>query len=552
MNFGLQKTLDLLKNKMKLTTEWYYIFSGYQITLLLLLILKVPVLYILLYVALGSVLFFSQHVLSLLIIEKTLIKHPNLIEKIQHLTKIGYWELDLHTKTCKWSKTTYEIHEVPIDTPIKLEKGISFYIPAHREIIENAVHKAITTGEGWDLNLQIVTATGNKIWVRAIGEVFTDDTGKKHLRGTFQNINNQIIKSENIKELNEQLEMAFKVAKIGFWIWDLETNKLTWNSLMFDIYEIDQSNHVNLTINSWKDSLHPEDKKATIQSLEESLHKNEPYKVNFRIVTPKGNIKYIKAVGKIDTGTNKKPIRVLGINIDITKEELQKANLIKLNKELTEFNSVVAHDLKQPVIVFNGYLDLFNLTSENLTKDQNEYLKFLKTSAEEMNLILEDLLDLIYVSKTQENITLVSDLNQILNKVLEHQNLEQAKIDFNMPKELPTLAVDVKDARSLFKNLISNAVKFSKPGIVNNISLKVKIYNKRAFFTIRDSGIGILPKDLNEVIKPFYRGHTDYKTTGTGMGLTICKRIVEKYNGALNIKSEHGQSTEIHFDLPTL
>jgi PAS domain S-box-containing protein len=112
----------------------------------------------------------------------------SLLQQASEMGNIGSWRVYLQSNKVFWSDKVYEIHEVPLDTPIKLEEGINFYVPEHQKIIEEKVQSAIEFGEPWDIELQIITAQGNKKWIRTIGECHRVNGQAVELRGIFQDM----------------------------------------------------------------------------------------------------------------------------------------------------------------------------------------------------------------------------------------------------------------------------------------------------------------------------------------------------------------------------
>ena len=118
-------------------------------------------------------------------------KMLNLLEKTSSIAQIGGWEIDLETMQLTWTKEVYRIHEVSDDFVPQVESAISFYAPQAQPIITQAVKSSIESGESWDLELPLITAKGNKIWVRALGEAVFKDGKVVRVIGTFQNINDR-------------------------------------------------------------------------------------------------------------------------------------------------------------------------------------------------------------------------------------------------------------------------------------------------------------------------------------------------------------------------
>jgi diguanylate cyclase (GGDEF)-like protein/PAS domain S-box-containing protein len=159
------------------------------------------------------------------------------------IARMGVWELDLATQTPLWSDVTYDIHDVERGTPIELARAIDFYVPEHRPVIAAAVQRAIEHGEAWDLELQIVTARGRRIWVRALGEPVMADGRVTAVRGVFKDIDAQrasavALQAERAgaEAAREQLRVAIESLEDGFVLYDRDDRLVLFNQRYRDIY----------------------------------------------------------------------------------------------------------------------------------------------------------------------------------------------------------------------------------------------------------------------------------------------------------------------------
>lgn len=473
-------------------------------------------------------------------------KNYNLLLKAQEITQTGSWEINLNTNTCIWSKLTYDIHKEPYNKKITLEDSLNYYIEAHRPIITQCVQDAIKHGKPWDKKLQIKDKEKNVKWVRVVGFCDHDKKGNKILNGIFRNIQEEEKAIQGLTALNITLNLTLQAAKIGLWEWDLTTNELTWSTEMFKIYDIPPSNTLNFL--DWYNLIEYEDRAKIEKLLNDSVTNNVLFKTSFKI-KHNNKIKYIKSIGQCLYDLNGNPLKFVGINLDVTDEELYAKNLININEELNNFTALVSHDLRQPVTIFLGYLDILTSEKFTYTDDQNECLKELLKASKQMEAITNDLIDILYAGK--KNIgSEQSNLNKILNKTINHQKYDENKIQINYPSDFPLVKINSRDCRSLFNNFISNSIKFSDKDRFNTINIAYEKHSNYITIVISDTGIGIKEKDLIEISKPFYRVYSHQEYPGTGIGLTICNKILKKYGSDLNIKSTYGQGTIIYFNLP--
>tara|TARA_R110000868_G_scaffold343120_1_gene604122 strand:+ start:24918 stop:27116 length:2199 start_codon:yes stop_codon:yes gene_type:complete len=237
----------------------------------------------------------------------------------EKIAKMGGWDLDMLTNTVHWSRTTKEIHDVPQDYIPCLETGINFYKEGeHRDNIKKLVYNAVTHGEAWDTELQIVTAKGNELWVRAQGMPEFVNGKCVRLYGIFQDIDRK--KKEEIKnaQIKERLDLATEVANIGIWEYNVHKDELEWNDQMFPLFGVKREEFKG-DFNSWKATVHPEDLERCLKEFDLALSGIKDFKTQFRIIHPDGTVKHIKANAGLFKDNDGKIIKMVGTNWDITK-----------------------------------------------------------------------------------------------------------------------------------------------------------------------------------------------------------------------------------------
>ncbi|HCO82424.1 MAG TPA: hypothetical protein DIT95_02680 [Arenibacter sp.] len=261
-------------------------------------------------------------------------RSKDLLIAAENVAKMGGWDLDMITNTIHWSRITKQIHEVPLDYVPCLETGINFYKEGeHREKITELIQNAITNGEEWDTELQIVTARGKELWVRAKGMPEFVNGKCVRLYGIFQDIDKK--KKAEIKnaQIKERLDLATEVANIGIWEYNLHKDELEWNDEMFPLFGVKRKDFKG-NFESWKATVHPDDLERCLQEFDMAVSGIKDFKTVFRIVHPDGTIKHIKANAGIFKDDEGKIIKMVGTNWDIT--EVVNTQL-KLNKSEESF-----------------------------------------------------------------------------------------------------------------------------------------------------------------------------------------------------------------------
>lgn len=220
-------------------------------------------------------------------------------------------------------------------------------------------------------------------------------------------------------------------------------------------------------------------------------------------------------------------------------------------KELDDFTHVVSHDLKEPlrgIEAFSGFL--LEDYSDILDDQGKRYLNFLKESAVRMKDLIHDLLTLASISQKAATIQEV-DLNQILKKVESDLSfsIEQRGAEIRIESPLPTVNCDRVQISEVFKNIISNAIKFN--AAVHPV-VDIRVHEEADFylFSVKDNGIGIDPRYADRIFQLFERLHPREEFPGTGAGLAICKKIIEGLDGRIWVESFPGDGSTFFFTIP--
>ncbi len=228
-------------------------------------------------------------------------------------------------------------------------------------------------------------------------------------------------------------------------------------------------------------------------------------------------------------------------------EELERSN-----EELKQFAFVASHDLQEPLNLIEGFLNVLNRTyGGKMGPDADEYIGYTLDGVARMRALIKDLQAYSRVQSKGEPFVDAS-LNEVADEAMKNlaAAVEESKAEVVIA-DLPTLPVDRGQIARLFQNLIGNALKYRKKDAPPVVRLDVVEEAGGAWrFSVRDNGIGIAPEFFDKVFVIFQRLHTKKHFPGTGVGLAICKRIVQRHGGRIWIESTPGQGSVFHFTLP--
>jgi PAS domain S-box-containing protein len=249
---------------------------------------------------------------------------------------------------------------------------------------------------------------------------------------------------------------------------------------------------------------------------------------------------------------------VIGIVRDITwrkqvEERLRAtaAELERSNRELEQFAYVASHDLQEPLRMVASYTQLLARRYKGqLDQDADEFIAFAVDGARRMQELINDLLTYSRVGSRVLEPRAV-DAGQVVDQVIGDLAGAIEDVGATVTRDqLPTVRADPLQLQQLFQNLIANGIKFSRPGVPPEVHVSGRAEGAGWTFVVQDNGIGIEPQYLGRIFVLFQRLHSRAEYAGTGIGLAICKKIVERHGGTIRVESEPGTGTTFEFTLP--
>lgn len=364
---------------------------------------------------------------------------------------------------------------------------------------------------------------------------------------------------------NDVLEQAQRVARIGSWHWNVRTGSFRWSAHSQALFW-EYADRVPTSFDELTRRFLPEDMMALQESVADMLEGRAPRELECRLPLPNGGLRYVQIFVKLFLDTDQHPLSVLGTMHDVTEKRLfeddlrhAKEQAEAANRAKGEFLAVMSHEIRTPMNGIMGMTDLLLATS--LNPEQREYLAWVKSSANSLLIILNDLLDYSKIESGHMRLEAIPfSPSGVLNEVLGlYTGTAQAK-GVRLIWDAKTIAStqligDPVRLRQILTNLLSNALKFTEHG---HVKVEVNEANEdgaeyiRLSFKVTDTGIGISPETLGRIFSPFEQA--DNSTTrrygGTGLGLAIVRRLVDLMEGELKVESELGVGSVFSFSLP--
>jgi PAS domain S-box-containing protein len=368
---------------------------------------------------------------------------------------------------------------------------------------------------------------------------------------------------QQLKVSKERYDTIAKATNDVIYEWDIIRNVNYWGEGYETLFGHKRTGD-RMPAETWSDNLHPEDKENIFASVYEAFEQKKTSLVRelrFRCADGSYKTVFDKLVIVYDQLGN--PVRIVGAMQDITErkkhetaitnlnEELNKRadELAASNAELEQFAYVASHDLQEPLRMITSFLQLLDKKYENgLDETARQYIQFSVEGTERMKRLILDLLEYSRVNTAKEQ-RKAAGIGEIINQVLETyaRNIQESKAIVKVSL-MPVARVNNMQMTQLFQNLIGNALKYNRseqPEIEIGYEEKCNSWQ----FFVRDNGIGIDPKFYERIFIIFQRLHTKNQFSGTGIGLAICRKIVEKHEGRIWVESVPGKGSTFYFTI---
>lgn len=376
----------------------------------------------------------------------------------------------------------------------------------------------------------------------------------------------QINSEKERTKANEKYRFLTQATFDAIWDVDLKTTEVKWSEGVKKMFQMEDLSLMN-NMAGWLKNIHDEDRERVEKKLNAHFAKAEPHwEDEYRFKTGYNSYKYISARGYTIYDENHEAVRMIGAMQDLTERKAYENMLEQLNfnlekraKELSESNSelerfayVTSHDLQEPLRMVTSFLQLLEKRyKDKLDQKAHEYISYAIDGAERMKRLI---LDLLEYSRVNSSVIEKEDINVneiIADLKLMYKNLLLETNGTINSENLPLIKGNKTQILQLFQNLISNAFKYrsQKPPIID---ISFKDNSSYYTFTVKDNGIGIDPKFFHKIFIIFQRLHKREQYSGTGIGLAICKKIVEKHGGKIWVASEPGHGSTFYFTVPKL
>ena len=362
------------------------------------------------------------------------------------------------------------------------------------------------------------------------------------------------LRKQNEQELLKAKSLfseASKLAKLGAWELDVETNNVKWSDVTYYIHDIDEEQKKVFKLEDAIDFYLDKDQKIIKEKIQLAIENGLGYDEIFQLETIKGKLKWIRTIAKVEFDPDTRKRKIFGVIQDITNEvkaREKQDSLLELTKKqnnrLKNFAYIVSHNLRSHASNFSSLLNLMN--NEELNHENQEIFDMLNTSSSNLLQTIEDLSKVAGLYNKADvdftKLNLKDILQQVVNNLIGVIKEKNIQLDLSIDKTVYIKGLP-SYVESIFFNMISNAIKYANPTKDKRLKISLNENKKHAIIKFEDNGLGIDLKkhgdDLFKMYKIFHKGVDDAR----GLGLFITKNQIEFMKGSIDVQSNVGKGT---------
>lgn len=498
-------------------------------------------------------------------------------------SELGTWDYNPVTDLLVFDNASRELFGIDGNAYVSMDLFFEKMHPDDREYTRHKIARTLNPdiADTYDAEYRVIGLPDDEIrWVHAKGKAFFDENNQPRLfAGTVLDITEKRLALEELQESEQKFRLLADSMPQFIWTGDNEGNLNYFNKA---VYKYSGFTPAQVLAGGWLEIVHPDDRQANIEKWLHSVKTGGHFLFEHRFRRYDGEYRWqiSRAIPQKDADGN---IQMwVGSSTDIHDRKLftdeleskvrqrtaelhtLNENLVKSNAELAQFAYVASHDLQEPLRKIQTFATrLLDFENHNLSDKGKDYFARMQSAAKRMQQLIVDLLSYSRAN-TAEKHTEKTNLNSILQTVTEQLrdtiDQKQASIE---SEELPTFNVITYQLEQLFTNIIGNALKFSRAGVPPVIKINSRFVPGSelhivasdaaatyAHIRIADNGIGFEPQFSERIFQVFQRLHGREEYAGTGIGLAICKKIVENHHGFINAEGVVGEGAVFNIYLP--
>jgi PAS domain S-box-containing protein len=456
----------------------------------------------------------------------------------------------VYRMSADWTEMSYVLGREFVANTLEPSKSwLDKYIhPGDQPKVMRAIDEAIQSKSLFALEHRVIRADGQIGWTFSRAVPILDQRGEiVEWFGAASDITDLKVAEEALRRSEERFRQLAEVGPQIVWLsgprGELEFINHRWTE--FSGLDLEATKDPEQIVSR----LHPED--DVLGWWQKCVDSGRPFELEGRLRGRDGEFRWFMMRSVPVKDEQGRVVRWFGTSTDIHQSKMLQLELAAANRDLEQFAYSASHDLQEPIRSVKLYSEILGMRyGDRLDQRGLEFLNYLHTGASRMEMLIRDLL--AYTQSTQSarpaepsdaSAALQAAISNLAGAIAE----SGAKINF---ARLPVVRVQATQLQQLFQNLIGNAIKYHKPGIAPQVRISAQRESNQWLFSVSDNGIGIEPEYKERIFGLFKRLHTNDQYSGTGIGLALCQRIVERHHGRIWVQSEPGEGSTFYFTLP--
>ena len=361
-------------------------------------------------------------------------------------------------------------------------------------------------------------------------------------------VSDMVLARKQVEENERQFRTLAESIPHLAWMAD-ENGFIFWYNRRW--YEYTGTTYEQMAGWQWQSVHDPKVLPDVMKRWQAAIHSGEPFEMTFPLKSA-GNV-FRSFLTRCEPVKDKhgKVVRWFGTNTDITEQQETEDQLRRMNRELEEFAFVASHDLQEPLRMVNIYTQLLLRKLNEDGKSYEQYAKFVRQGVDRIETLLRDLLSFsrsVHIERIEHG---NADLQAALSEAMSvlHGRIEEAGALITAGP-MPSVRGETAQMAHVFQNLLSNALKYRMPDVPPQIDITAHLENHEWIVSVKDNGIGFAPQYAEHIFWTLQNASINRSMKELGLGLAICKRIIERYGGRIWAESALGDGATFHFALP--
>lgn len=480
------------------------------------------------------------------------------LQLVTKVGKVGVWDWDVAENRLFWTDSVFRLHGVKKgEFDVTVEGFVSLIHPDDRNYVMQAIQNALQKDEPYEIEFRVIHPDGKIVWLFTNAIVIREEGKPVRMLGATMDVTIHKQTEVALRESKDRYRYLIESLPAAVYTTDINGHILLYNEAAKQMWGRDPKKEAGRWCGSYKmyrtdgTPLNPESCPMAVSLKEGRCIRGEEVVIE----RPNGTRLHILPHPQLVRDSSGKIIGGINMLIDITDRKAAERNLEKIaedlsrsNKELEEFAYVASHDLREPLHVVSTFSDLLERRAkETLDDDSKRYIQFIRDGIFQARTLIRELLE--YSRIGQEKSFEPVDIASVIKETMNHMKISiqkyEARIRFG---KLPVIRANRIEMGQLFQNLISNSIKYRSKR-TPDIRISFKETNLNWIFSVKDNGIGIDKEFHERVFAMFQRLHSKSDHSGSGIGLAICKKIIEHHGGKIWLESKRGRGTTFHFTI---